>query len=42
MQTVSITTDNEKYSIQHYVIKMSVTCGRVVVFSGFLHDKTEI
>ena len=31
----------EKYTIQHYVIKLSVTCNRSVVFSGysgFLHQ----
>jgi len=32
------------YSIQQYVIKFTVTCGRSVVFSGysgFLHNKTD-
>ena len=28
----------EVYSIQHYLIKLSVTCGRSVVFTGFLHQ----
>jgi hypothetical protein len=27
----------EMYSIQHYVIKLSLTCARSVVFFGFLH-----
>jgi len=26
---------SEVYSIQHYVISLSVTCGRSVVFSGY-------
>ena len=36
---------NPTQVIQHYVIKLSVTFGRSVVFSGysgFLHDITEI
>jgi len=48
MQLLSLTTKvvsshharGEVYSIQHYVIKLSVTCGSSVVFSGyssFLH-----
>jgi hypothetical protein len=49
VQSVPITIDvvssnpahGEVYSIQHYVIKLSVTCDRSVVFSGysgFLHQ----
>jgi len=42
MQSVSITTKvvssnpvhGKVYSIQHYVIQLSVTCDRSVVFSG--------
>ena len=48
MQSVPITTNIlslnpahvEVYSIQHFVINVSVTCGRCVAFSGypgFLH-----
>jgi len=47
VQSILITTNvvgsnsvyGEVYSIQHYVIKLSVTCGRSVVvsrYSGFL------
>jgi hypothetical protein len=43
MQSVPITTKvvrsipahGKMYSIQHYVIKLSVTCDRSVVFSGY-------
>jgi isocitrate dehydrogenase len=57
VQTVPITTNvvssnsvhGEVYSIQHYVIHLSVTCDRSVVFSGYSgfnktdhHDMTEI
>ena len=47
VQSVPITTKvvnpvlGEVYSIQHYVIKLSLTCNRPVVFSGyysFLHQ----
>ena len=49
VQSVPITTKvvssnpvhGEVYSMQHYVIKLSVTCDRSVVFSrysGFLHQ----
>jgi hypothetical protein len=31
-------THVEVYSIQHYVISLSVICDRWVVFSGFLHQ----
>jgi hypothetical protein len=48
MQSVPITTNIlslnpahvEVYSVQHFVINLSVTCGKCVVFSGysgFLH-----
>ena len=55
MQSVPITTNvvslnnnsDEVYSMQHYVISLSVTCGMSEVFSGFFnktdrHDITEI
>jgi hypothetical protein len=50
VQSVPITTINvvrsnllngEVYSIQHYVINLSVTCNRSVVFSGFPNNKTD-
>ena len=48
VQSLSITTkvvssnpaDGEVYLIQHYVIKLSVTCDRSVVFSGYSVSST--
>ena len=37
-QVSSYPAHGEVYSIQYYVIKVPVTCGRSVVFSGFLHQ----
>ena len=37
----SISVNDEVYSIQHYVIKLSVICDRSVVFSGYSTNKTD-
>ena len=38
---ISNPANGEMYSIQHYVIKVSVTFGRSVVFSGYSTNKTD-